>query len=249
MPDGGVIKIKIENINIKANPLSLKEGEYVQITIEDQGTGIPKEHLQKIFDPYFTTKEKGGGLGLAIAYSIIRKHDGHITAESIMEVGTTFHVYLPASREKAMEKPVLSKVKEKDMKKMPTIGHGKILLMDDEDMIRVSTSEHLKRLGYEAETAEDGSEAIKLYKRAMKSGKPFDAVVMDLTIPGGMGGEETIKKLLEIDPNVKGIVASGYFNESIMANFREYGFSGVIAKPYEIHELNGVLQEVINAYT
>lgn len=250
MPDGGVIKIKTENINIKAkNPLPLKEGEYVRITIEDQGTGIPKEHLQKIFDPYFTTKEKGSGLGLAIAYSIIRKHDGHITAESIMEVGTTFHVYLPASREKAMEKPVLSEAREQGVEKIFLTGKRKVLLMDDEDMIRFSTSEHLKHLGYEVETAEDGSEAIKLYKSAMKSGKPFDAIVMDLTIPGGMGGEKTIKKLLEIDPNVKGIVASGYFNNSIMANFREYGFKGVIAKPYEIHELNEILQKVINVYT
>ncbi len=248
MPKGGTIKVSAENTNVEAtSSLPLKEGKYVRISIEDQGMGISQEHLQKIFDPFFTTKQKGSGLGLATAYSIIKKHNGHISVESTMEVGTTFHIYLPASGKKAVEKPVLSKVKEKDMKKMPTIGQGKVLLMDDEDVIRDVISEHLKRLGYEAETAEDGSAAIELYKRAMESGKPFDAVIMDLTIPGTIGGEEVIKKLLKIDHKVKAIVSSGYADNPIMSNFRKYGFSGVIAKPYEIHELNEVLQEVINA--
>ncbi len=246
MPEGGTIKVRAENINVGARgSLPLKEGKYVKISIEDQGIGISQEHLQKIFDPYFTTKEKGSGLGLAIVYSIIGKHDGHITAESIMEVGTTFHVYLPASRKEAMEKSALNKVREKDVEKVPITGRGKVLLMEDEDLIRDTTGEHLRRLRYEVETAEDGSKAVELYKGAIKSGKPFDAVIMDLTIPGGMGGKEAIKRLLEIDSEAKVIVVSGYANDPIMAGFRKYGFSGVIAKPYEIRELNEILQQVI----
>jgi PAS domain S-box-containing protein len=254
MPEGGIIRLRAENTNVAAKDSLPIEGRYIKITIEDYGIGISQENLQKIFDPYFTTKKKGNGLGLAITYSIIKKHGGYITVESEIGVGTTFRIYLPASIQKEIRKrSILSKaegaypepVEGNDGEEKPSKTKGKILLMDDEDMIRFVTGEHLRLLKYEVETVEDGTEAIKLYKKAFKSGKPFDAVVIDLTIPGGMGGEETISKLLEIDPEVKAIVLSGYSNDPVMANYRKYGFRDVLAKPYETQELDETLQKVI----
>ena len=237
MPDGGVIKVRAENVNLDEKyGLPLRPGAYVNISIEDQGVGIPKEHLQRIFNPYFTTKEKSSGLGLSTSYSIIKNHHGHIVVESQVEVGSTFHIYIPACPEKTL-------VKDKEEKL--SMGKGRILVMDDEEMIRETASEMLRSIGYEATTAVDGTEAIELYKRAKESSCPFDLVIMDLTIPGGMGGKKAIQKLIEIDPDIKAIVSSGYSNDSIMANFEKYGFSGVIAKPYRLNELSEVLNDVM----
>jgi PAS domain S-box-containing protein len=246
MPEGGIVKVKTENINVDKNDLLLlKEGKYVRITIEDQGTGISHEHLQKIFDPYFTTKEKGNGLGLATCYSIIKKHDGYIDVESEVGIGTVFHIYLPASLIEPQKKPVLSKPNGFSPEPDEGNGKGKVLLMDDEGIIRLVITQHLRNLKYEVEAAGNGAEAIELYKKAMESGKSFDAVVMDLTIPGDMGGKEATKRLLEIDPKAKVIVASGYVDDPIMAEFRKYGFKGVLTKPYEIYELDDMLRNVI----
>ncbi len=164
----------------------------------------------------------GRGLGLSIVYSIIKQHKGHISTESEVGVGTTFTIYLPAS-----EKLIEEKVTEEEML---VVGDGKVLVMDDEEVMRTSVGEFLKTAGYEVELAADGNKAIELYKKAMESSKPFDAVILDLTIRGGMGGKETIKKLLELDPDVKAIVTSGYSNDPVMANFREYGFRDVYCK-------------------
>jgi PAS domain S-box-containing protein len=248
MPGGGLLKVGAENITIgtdKEDTMDglLKEGQYIKISIDDNGTGIGKEHLDKIFDPYFTTKEKGSGLGLATSYSIIKKHSGHITVESQIGAGTTFSIYLPASKkkiagDKGREGPAAS-LKEKKHKGM------KVLVMDDEAVIRDVVGEMLTSLGYEVDFAIEGDEAIGMYRKAKESGEPFGAVIMDLTIPGGMGGKEAVKKLLEIDPGVKVIVSSGYYNDPIMANFRNYGFSGVINKPYTITDLGAMLHQVI----
>ncbi|MEE9604918.1 MAG: ATP-binding protein, partial [Candidatus Scalindua sp.] len=254
MPAGGIIRVKAKNTNVaEKNLLPVEEGNYVKITIEDQGTGISQKHLQKIFDPFFTTKQKGSGLGLSTSYSIIKKHNGHITVESQVGVGTTFHIYLPVSRIETQKKPVLNEVErsdvepieEEDKEEKITSSKGRVLIMDDEDLIRFVTGEHMRRLKYEVETAKDGSEVLELYKSASESGNPFDAVIMDLTIPGGMGGKEAIERLYEIDPEVRAIVVSGYANDPIMANYKKYGFCGVLAKPYEIHELDETLQKVI----
>jgi PAS domain S-box-containing protein len=254
MTEGGIIRLRAENTNeIPKDSLPI-EGRCVKITIEDNGIGISQENLQKIFDPYFTTKQKGSGLGLAITYSIIKKHGGYITVESEIGVGTTFHIYLPASLQKEIQKrsdpSALLRIDTKphevnDEEGKPSKSKGKILLMDDEDMIRFVTGEHLRRLKYEVETVEDGSEVLELYKSASESGNPFDAVIMDLTIPGGMGGREAIERLYEIDPEVRAIVVSGYANDPIMANYKKYGFCGVLAKPYETQELDETLQKVI----
>ena len=237
-PDGGVIKLHAENLTVESGDvLPLEEGKYVRVSVEDQGVGIPEEHLQKIFDPYFTTKQKGSGLGLATSYSIIRQHDGHITAESQVGVGTIFHIYLPAF---PGEKLIKEGVEEE-----PIAGVGRILVMDDEKHIRDLAAEILSSIGYEVTTTIDGAEAIELCIEAVESGNPFDVVIMDLTIPGGMGGKQTVRKLMEIDPEVKAIVSSGYSNDPVMADFREYGFKGVIAKPYEIRELSQVIHKAM----
>ncbi len=253
MPEGGEIKVWAENIDfVEKDSLPLREGRYVRITIEDHGTGISEKHLQKIFDPYFTTKQKGSGLGLASTYSIVKKHDGYITVESEIGVGTTFYIYLPASvkaipKESFMreEEGFDNKHLEKENAGKPAVSKGRILIMDDEHIIRTILSEHLRGLKYEVEAVEEGSDAIRFYMSAIEAGNPFDAIVMDLTVPGGMGGKETIKKLLEIDPEVKAIVSSGYANDPIMAGFKKYGFCGVLSKPYEIRKLDETLQKVI----
>jgi CheY-like chemotaxis protein/anti-sigma regulatory factor (Ser/Thr protein kinase) len=253
MPKGGNIKIRAENINVaEKDLLPLQKGSYVKITVEDYGTGISQEHLQRIFDPYFTTKQKGSGLGLATAYSIVKRHDGHITVESETGVGTTFHIYLPASQKELPKEPVTKQANGLDNKHLekkdigkPAASKGRILIMDDEDTIRTLLCKRLRILKYEVEAVGEGSEAIRLYKSASGAGKPFDLVIMDLTVPGGMGGKETIKKLLEINPDVKAIVSSGYANNPIMTNHKKYGFRGVLAKPYGIHELDETIQKVI----
>jgi PAS domain S-box-containing protein len=242
MPQGGTIRIHGENIAVGTGGVygpPLQSGRYVKISVEDRGVGIPEEHISKIFDPYFTTKQKGSGLGLAIAYSIIKGHGGYISVKSEVGVGTTFYVYLPASHEEMTIK--------KEVEEETSVGKGKVLVMDDEEAIGKLVNRILTHAGYKVEFARDGAEAIESYKKASESGKPFDAVIMDLTIPGGMGGKEAIKELLEIDPKVRAIVSSGYFNDPIMTDFKRFGFSGALSKPYRIAELTRIVDEVIGS--
>ncbi len=238
MPEGGIIEVRAENMTSDTEKtLPLKDKRYVKISIKDQGIGISKEHLLKIFDPYFTLKSKGSGLALAISYSVVKNHQGYITAESELGKGTTFHIYLPASSKKITAK---RKKAEK-----PLAGKGNILLMDDKEMVRKVSGKMLESVGYELTLAKDGAEAIDLYKKAKKAGRPFDAVILDLTVPGGMGGKLAIEKLLEIDPGIKAVVSSGYSNDPIMTEYRKYGFCGVVAKPYKIQELIETLYSII----
>ena len=237
MPAGGIIRIAAGNITLGQDEVpSLAAGRYVTITVRDEGTGIPGDHLDKIFDPYFTTKQKGSGLGLAATYSIIRKHDGHITVASELGKGSVFHIYLPASEGEVAPPPRQEKFVR---------GRGTILIMDDDEDMRKTTGDMLMRMGYTVDYAEEGTEAVAKYQQARGAGKPFAAVIMDLTIPGGMGGREAIGKLLEIDPAVRAIVSSGYSEDPVMADFRSYGFRGVAIKPYRIRELSEVVASVI----
>ena len=238
MPGGGQIYIRAENIVIGNDSPELRHGKYVKVSIKDTGSGIPKEHLPRIFEPYFTTKHTGSGLGLATTYSIIKKHDGHIEVASDIGKGTIFSVFLPAFSGIAALNPL-------PVEKLSKKGRGRVLLMDDDDMVRTTTSEMLRRIGYEVVESAEGNETLEKYKTARNSGEPFDAVILDLTIPGGMGGKETILKLREFDPGVKAIVSSGYSSDSIMANYLQYGFSGVLTKPYQTKDLSSVLQKVI----
>jgi CheY-like chemotaxis protein len=210
----------------------------VKLSVADQGVGIAPADLPKVFDPYDTTKREGRGLGLAVCYSIIRNHGGHITAASASGAGATFTVYLPAS-----DRPVAA---AQHSDEHHVRGSGRVLVMDDEEMVRMVTMEILRELGYEVESAREGGEAVERYLAASKSGRPFDAVILDLTIAGGMGGKETIGKLKAFDPAVKAIVSSGYSNDPIMANFRDHGFQDVIVKPYKSVDLSRVLHDLIH---
>ncbi|MFA5110092.1 MAG: PAS domain S-box protein [Desulfobaccales bacterium] len=238
MPLGGTIKIYGENVTIEEDRgLPLKPGNYVKIVIQDQGLGIPAEYLTKIFDPYFTTKQKGSGLGLATSYSIVKNHNGHLAVDSTLEKGSAFTIYLPGLDRKITPPP---QEPEELIKRT-----GSILVMDDEMIVQKVLGKMLVSLGYDVTFALDGEEAINIFTAAQASGHNFDAVILDLTVPGGMGGKETLEKLLSLDPHVKAIVSSGYFDDSVMAEFKKYGFSGVICKPYTLAELGKTLSQVI----
>ena len=241
MPEGGAIRLAARNLTVNPGELPLTPGKYVLITIRDHGIGIPPEHLAKIFDPYFTTKQSGSGLGLAVVHSIIANHAGQITVDSELGKGTVFSIYLPS----VGKRPLAEKPAEKPARLSK--GQGKILVMDDEELIRNVSTAMLKQLGYEAHAANDGKEVIALYLQAKKDGQPFDLVIMDLTVPGGMGGKEAIAHLRQLDPTIKAVVSSGYANDPIMANFREYGFCGVAPKPFSLQDLSKLLQMILNS--
>ena len=238
MPIGGIIEVRGENLVVEANSsLPLDPGKYVNISVQDYGIGIPAEYLARIFDPYFTTKQTGSGLGLATAYSIVQHHKGHIGVKSKLGAGSIFQVYLTAAEQKTSE-PL---AEERTVLK----GQGKILVMDDEEMVRELLGNMLEQLGYKVIFAKHGFEALDLFSSEQDFGEGFDAVILDLTIPGGMGGKAAMEKLLKIDPQVKAIVSSGYSEDPIMAEFARYGFSGVIAKPYKVSQLSKLLHEII----
>ena len=246
MAGQGAINVSCESVDIgEKDTLTLKNGKYVKISIEDQGPGIPEEDLINIFDPYFSTRgmgtQKGVGLGLAVSDSVVKNHDGLITVESELGTGTTFVIYLPVS-----EKEVVEAVPAKKPAPEISVSKGeKILVMDDEAVVREVSNALLTHLGYEVEVAVDGVEAIELYKKTMESEKPFDMVILDLTNKAGMGGAETMVNLLEIDPDVKAIVASGYSNDPVMSNFREHGFRGALPKPFNLDKLKEALHDAI----
>jgi PAS domain S-box-containing protein len=236
MPDGGVVKISAENIEVaEGAPMPLKPGRYVKTTVEDRGFGIPVKLLSKVFDPFFTTKQKASGLGLAVTYSIIKKHQGHIGIDSEPGEGTLVHVYLPAAKADPPGKE----------KEMICKGSGRVLVMDDEELVRDVASEMLSVLGYDAEFAVEGKEAVELFSAARAEGRPFDLVILDLTVPGGMGGKETMQKLMEIDPKVRAIVSSGYSKDMILSEYKKFGFSGVIAKPYRVSEFSAAVKSAL----
>ena len=239
MPAGGNLRIVGRNQTIApASHATLSAGAYVRLAVVDTGVGIKPEDLARIFDPYFTTKARGTGLGLATVYSIVRKHQGHIEVESDVGRGTTFQFWVPAARG-VVVKPAAPAVK-------PSVPlQGRLLFMDDEEPIRRMAATILGRLGFAVETASDGVETVKRFAGALGAGRPFDLVVMDLTVPGGMGGAETLAELRKLDPMVKAIVSSGYSSNPVLANYREHGFCGMVAKPYEVNDLLRVLHDVL----
>jgi len=240
MSKGGKIYLEAQNVYLNTiYDMPLTPGRYILIKIEDQGVGIAQEDLPRIFDPYFTTKTNGTGLGLTMSYTIIKRHDGHITVESELDAGTKFHIYLPATDEVPEENTGLEN--------RTIAGEGRILVMDDEEILRNVAERMLQEIGYEVECVRDGTEALERYEKARQAGQAFDAVLMDLTIPGGMGGKETIKELLKIDPAAVVVVSSGYSNDPIMSSYEKYGFHGVVSKPYRIEQLSWVVRNVISA--
>jgi CheY-like chemotaxis protein len=243
MPQGGSIVITARNRLVEDNTITgLHGGPHVQLEVRDTGTGIAKENLGKIFDPYFSTKQKdsnkGSGLGLAIVHSIITKHEGIISVSSTPDAGTTFEIFLPASSKDAPQE-------QKETPILPT-GKGLVLVMDDDETIHSIVSEMLAYLGYSTVHAYDGRETLDLYRGDMKGKQEIKAVIMDLTIPGGMGGAEAIKQLRQLDPRAKVVVSSGYSDDPVLHNYREAGFANIISKPYQLLDLSRVMAETLN---
>ena len=238
MPGGGTMHIALRNEELyEDTPAPLAAGRYLKLSLADSGSGIRPEHLARIFEPYFTTKEQGSGLGLATVYSIIRKHQGHVTVESELGKGTTFNLWLPAAK----QAPAAAAVSRSPFE----ILQGRILFMDDEEPIRQMVDVLLGRLGLTVKTVADGSELLTEYAAARKSGQPYDLVMMDLTVPGAMGGHEAMQELLKLDPAVRAIVSSGYSGDPVLANFREHGFCGIVPKPFRVADLTKVLQAAL----
>jgi len=234
MPSGGVVWVKASNV-----PGAEGAGRpEVVIEVRDGGVGIPEENLGRIFDPYFTTKKSGNGLGLATSYSIVRNHGGRIDVQSSVGHGTTMIVVLPANT--SARRPA-----DVDAKAPSTCGKGRVLVMDDEPQIRSLARQMLGRLGYRVEVVADGRTAIDVYKEAKASGDRFDVVIMDLTVPGGMGGKDAVKAILETDPAAVAIVSSGYADDPVMADFGRYGFKGVVPKPFTMAELSKLVHELV----
>ncbi len=245
MPTGGTLHVTCENFRHgsgkKTTVPDLPSGEFVKITIRDEGVGIPEQNLKRIFDPYFTTKPKGNGLGLATAYSIVKHHKGLVTVESEVNKGSTFTLYLPAAAHVAVpEETGYAGVKELS-------GTGRVLIVDDEEAIRTLVEFTLTHLGYKVCPAATALEGVELYRQKLQAGERFDCVILDLTLPGGMGGRDALKLLLEIDPSVNAIVSSGYAMDATMSHYQDFGFRGVITKPYEAAELGRTVREVIES--
>jgi CheY-like chemotaxis protein len=242
MPSGGVVSLRAENVVLSPGiGPALPPGEYVQIRVADQGCGIPPEVLPKIFDPYFSTKlrgtQKGMGLGLTICHSVVQKHTGAITVESTPATGTTFHVFLPASRQPFTESRLA--------RPEPGRRQGKILVMDDEQVVRTNLGRVLKQMGYETELAADGATAVELYAKARQGGRCFDAAILDLTVRGAMGGREAVRALRELDPAVRAVVMSGHSDDEVMQEYSQHGFKGALTKPFDREALLDVLARVL----
>ena len=243
MEDGGTINIRIKNVSSGGRevPEIIKKGEYVKISIRDEGKGIPSENLPRIFDPGFTTKKEGNGIGLATCYSIVKRHEGYIFANSKIDKGTTMDIYLKASARKSKT------AKPGRLERITEIAGGKILIMDDDAMVSESVKRILSQSGFECAAVESGEEALKAYKKAKEAGKPFDVVIMDLTIPGGMGGKDAIKELLRYDPHAKAIVYSGYSEDPVISDFSHYGFRAAMQKPFVFETLTSTIDQIVKS--
>lgn len=237
MPGGGVLRVRASNVQVESGSAQLKKGSYVLIEVRDSGRGIPPAILPKIFDPYFTTKPGGTGLGLATVYSIVTRHQGRVEVESVENLGTTFRIYLPAT-----ELPSIAET-SKDIR--PLKRGGRILVMDDESSVQKVLSKMLLRLGFDCTVTENGEQAIEAYRKSQDE-EAFRCVILDLTVPGGMGGEKTLQELLKINPNILAIVASGYATESVMANYQEWGFKVRLPKPFGLSQLEEALKRALS---
>lgn len=240
MPNGGSLSVVASNVTKSVEGKLLP---FVQIQVVDEGSGISKDTLDRVFDPYFSTKEKGNGLGLSVCYSIMKRHDGHIEIDSIVGKGTTVTLAFPA-REDSDRAARTSKGEESNPVRQ--IDRLRVLVMDDEEPIRDLLSRMLERLGHHSELCCEGSAAVALYRSALNAGQGFDLAILDLTIPGGMGGNECMDRLLKIDPGAVGIATSGYSEDPILSRYQEYGFSGVLKKPYGVLALKEALREVVD---
>ena len=242
MPQGGGVDVMLQNVELDGTESldGLLPGRYVRIAVQDEGPGISSDDLSRIFEPYFTTKDKGSGLGLAISYSIVKAHGGAFTVESEPGRGSRFCVYLPAST-RSLPAQVQHRVE------LPRANRGRVLLMDDDPEVADVARDMLESLGFVAKVAPSGSEAIDLFREAEATGRPFDAVILDLTVPGGMGGREAVVHIKQIRPSVPVVVTSGYGDDSVLTQFNEYGFDGALSKPFSIPDLQRAIGEAETA--
>ncbi len=237
MPNGGILTIKVTNRILMKSRENIKTGKYIQIEIIDNGIGIPKRNIKYIFEPYYTTKEKGSGLGLFICYSIINNHDGYINVSSEVNKGTSFTIYLPAVEEEVKMK------KNKDIINIKI--EGKVLILDDDNMILNMLRKMLSFIGLKSVVTNDGNETLNVFKEYYDKKNSFDIVILDLTIKGGIGGKDVIHQIKKIDPNIKTIVTSGYSNDPVMSDYKKYGFDRVIKKPFIFEDLVKIIQELL----
>ena len=239
MPSGGALTIRAENVTLTYEQATREHlsahGDFIKLTIQDNGCGIPIPALHKIFDPYFSMKPGGSGLGLSTAYSIIQNHHGAITAKSLPNDGATFIIHLPASQTYTTAPQASADA---------VTGEGRVLVMDDEESIRLLLGEMLRHLGYDVQCVAEGHEALERYQEAYHAHQPFHAVILDLTVTGGLGGKDTVEQLRQFDPQVKAIVSSGYSNDPVLSRYSTFGFHGVVAKPFRLAELSQVLHQI-----
>ena len=236
MPNGGAAAVSVENVILSDSYCNLPSGPYLKISVSDEGEGISRENLPRIFDPFFSTKESGRGLGLAICHSILRRHGGTVEAFSTPGRGTSIQCFLPAHSESIRQDGVSTGESR--------IDHGRVLLMDDDEMVRLSLMQLLERLGYGVAAAAHGEEAVTLFREAADSGKPFSAVILDLSVSCGWGGERTVRELRKLDPDVPAFVASGYIDSSIIVHPETYGFTAALQKPFR----KAALAEILSRY-
>jgi len=229
LPEGGEIKVRASNVEVDSSmPLPLADGEYVRVSIWDSGTGIPLENRSKVFDPFFTTRTDGRGLGLPLAYGAVRQHGGHITVDS-ETTGTTVSIYLPSLRRTVADKPKKGS------------GKGRVLFMDDEELVQRSAERILQYIGFEVHIVNNGENALDAYRKSLETNQPFDIVLLDLIVDGGKGGKEIVKEILALDKDACVIISTGYVSDPVVSDFGKYGFKGVITKPYNIAEMNAML--------
>jgi CheY-like chemotaxis protein len=245
MPEGGTLTVGLSNCTVvEGEAAPVEPGRYVKITVADNGPGIEGQHLGRIFDPYFTTKPSGTGLGLATVHSIVSRHGGHLLVDSRPGQGSVFSIYLPATR---IETHPAGSLRDGSSAGEGDFSGSRILVMDDDSEIRELLLELLRQEGFRPDCVPDGATAIQAYRQALEEGAPYDCVIMDLTIPGGMGGREAISRLRTIDPGVKAIVSSGYSTDPVMAEFSAHGFKGRVAKPYRLEDLIAVVNQVLGS--
>ncbi len=241
MPNGGLIRIRAENRSIGSeHALPVRKGTYVTISITDQGGGIPEDDLHRVFDPYFTTKPNHNGLGLTTAHSVITQHEGCIDVESVAEKGSTFYIYLPAAPVQQQE----TDWEIEDSDESP-VARRRVLFMDDEDYIRRTAAKLLEHIGYETTTAAKGEDVLDLYRESLDESRPFDVVVLDLSVNGGKGARETIADLRQLDPEVRAVVTSGYATDPILNDFRRFGFTAALSKPYTVQTIEQAISKAL----
>jgi PAS domain S-box-containing protein len=243
MQESGNLYISMQNTVVaSANDLQLPPGRYIRASVRDEGPGIPTDRIDRLFEPYYSTKEDGRGLGLATVYSVVNQHGGYIGVDSSGD-GAEFIIHLPASPHNSPEEPQSSA--REQVEDFDSVGRARVLVIDDEPAVRRACRRMLESMGHSVECVEDGADGIECYVAAIDDGTPFDLVITDLTIPGGMGGRETLQRLLEVAPSARVIASTGYTDDPVLANYADYGFVGIAPKPYTRDELEQVVRDAL----